>query len=341
MMFPPAALRHFIECTNIELLHADKEVMEYEEAIKFFGIIILATRFEFTARASLWSAARISRFHASPCFGKTGMVRNRFDDIWSCMRFSYQPPQRPASMDHEDYRWKLVQDFVSYYNDHREEQFTPSDRICVDESISRWYGLGGDWINTGLPMYVAMDRKPENGAEIQNSCCAESGVMLRLRVRKSKAVDSVDLDEEMNHGTGVLRDLVLPWAQTGRVVAADSFFASVEAAQVLFKLGLRFAGVVKTASRRFPMAALNKLQLTERGMWKGLIHRGDKLHGLPDILAYTWTDTNRRFFVSTVSSLSPSVPIQRPRLRQVDTTGRVKTTLVSNGSLARTRGTRG
>jgi hypothetical protein len=68
MMFPPAALRHFIECTNIELLHADKEVMEYEEAIKFFGIIILATRFEFTARASLWSAARISRFHASPCF---------------------------------------------------------------------------------------------------------------------------------------------------------------------------------------------------------------------------------------------------------------------------------
>jgi hypothetical protein len=54
-------------------------------------------------------------------------------------------------------------------------------------------------------------------------------------------------------------------------------------------------------------------------MWKGLIHRGDKAAGHADLLAFTWNDTNRRMFISSVSSLMPSsLPIQRPRLRQVD-----------------------
>ena len=64
---------------------------------------------------------------------------------------------------------------------------TPSQRIVVDESISRWYGLGGHWINMGLPQYVAMDRKPEDGAEIQNSACGISGIMLQLKLVKSAA----------------------------------------------------------------------------------------------------------------------------------------------------------
>jgi hypothetical protein len=316
-MFPPSAITHFLGCTNDLLRDEGNDEVKYEEAIKFFGIIILATRFEFTSRASLWSTVPVSRFYTLPGFGRTGMSRNRFNDIWRCMRFSYQPPERPAHMDSEDYHWKLVQDFVQFFNDHREEYFTPCDRICVDESISRWYGLGGDWINVGLPMYVAMERKPENGAEIQNACCAKSGVMLRLRTRKSKANDSRDLNPDTGHGTGVLRDLVIPWAHTGRVVVADSFFASVEAAQVLFRLGIRFVGVVKTVTKRFPMAALGSVQFPHRGMWKGLIHRG--VGDLPDLIPFTWNDTNRRMFISTVSSLSSSAtPIERPRLRQVN-----------------------
>jgi hypothetical protein len=319
LMYPPKALLHFKTCTNDVLREEGKTELTFEEMIKFFGIIVLATRFEFTARATLWSKARVSRFYALPAFGNTGMTRNRFDDLWKCMRFSHQATVRPVYMPHEVYRWQLVDDFVSLFNDHRQQQFTPADRICVDESISRWYGMGGDWINVGLPMYVAMDRKPENGAEIQNACCAESGVMIRLRIRKSKAVDSLDLDPSQGHGTGVLRDLVLPWAETGRIVVADSFFASVEAAQVLYRIGLRFVGVVKTATKRYPMASLNKVQMPTRGIWKGLIHRGNKEEGMPDMLAFTWNDTNRRFFITTVSSLQRSAtPIDRPRKQQVD-----------------------
>jgi hypothetical protein len=62
---------------------------------------------------------------------------------------------------------------------------TPSDLICVDESISFWYGQGGEWIYHGLHMYVAMDCKPENCLEIQNAVCGRSSVMIHLKLVKT------------------------------------------------------------------------------------------------------------------------------------------------------------
>ena len=89
----------------------------------------------------------------------------------------------------------------------------------MDESISRWYGLGGGWINIGIPMYIAVDRKPENGCDTHNSACGKSGVMLRLIIVKS-AEDSdlqiLENDEGIAHGTSILKYLCLPWANTRR-----------------------------------------------------------------------------------------------------------------------------
>jgi hypothetical protein len=36
-------------------------------------------------------------------------------------------------------------------------------------------------------------------------------------------------------------------------VCADSYFASVQAAEHLLSMGLKFIGVVKTATRKFPI----------------------------------------------------------------------------------------
>ena len=86
---------------------------------------------------------------------------------------------------HEDHRWKLVEYFVTHFNEYRTQLFSPSDLICADESISRWYGHGGHCINLGLPIYVEMDRKPDNGEEIQNYACVRSEVMMPLRIVNS------------------------------------------------------------------------------------------------------------------------------------------------------------
>ena len=82
------------------------------------------------------------------------------------------------------HRWMLVDDFIEAFNDYRAESYRPSDRICVDELISRWYGLGVHWINIGLPNYVEMERKPENGCDIQDVCDGRSKVMICLNLVK-------------------------------------------------------------------------------------------------------------------------------------------------------------
>ena len=156
-MFPPLELQLILHQTNSQFRSAGLKETTKGEILKIFGIIILATPFEFGKRASLWSSTAPSKYVPAPNFGQTGMTRPRFDTIWKHIRFSDQHDVRPDNMSSEQHRWRLVDDFVKNFNDHRAETFIPSDKICVDESISCWYGLGGYWINLGLPQYVTID----------------------------------------------------------------------------------------------------------------------------------------------------------------------------------------
>ena len=133
---------------------------------------------------------------------------------------------------------------------------------------------GGHWINLGLPMYIAIDRKPENGCEIQNACCGRSGIMMRLKLVKTaeeEATHTVEGEDGMLHGTRILLFLIDPWVYSGRTVVGDSYFASVGAALALAELQMGFIGVVKTATKNFPMAYLSGLEMQNRGERKGVI----------------------------------------------------------------------
>ena len=70
---------------------------------------------------------------------------------------------RGEGTSHEAHQWKIVEDFVTHFNGYITQIFSPSDIICDDDSIMRWYQQGGHWINLGLPMYVEMERNPDNG----------------------------------------------------------------------------------------------------------------------------------------------------------------------------------
>jgi len=120
-------------------------------------------------------------------------------------------------------RWSRATPFVNAINAYRRQNVTPSESICVDESISRSYGLGGDWSQIGLPQYVAMEPKPENGCDIKKACCGSSGIILSSEIVQS-AVDNQNLtyESELLHGTTVLLRLVEQWFQTRRIVCTDS-----------------------------------------------------------------------------------------------------------------------
>ena len=113
------------------------------------------------------------------------MNRHRFNMLWRHVQWIHQPDLQDEVRSHEAHWWKLVEDLVTHFNEYRTHIFSPSDLICADDSISRWYGQGGNWINLGLIIYVEMDRKPENGAEIHNDTCRRSEIMMRLRIVKS------------------------------------------------------------------------------------------------------------------------------------------------------------
>ena len=175
-MFPMTQLELMVRLTSDKLEARGMRPTTAGELLKFIGVTVLATRYEFGARVDLWATTARSKYMLAPAFGlRTGMPRAKFDALWSSVAFSKQVVD---GGDSEESRWQLIEDFVSNTNLHRSARVTPSDLICVDESMSNWYRQGGHWILKGLPMYVAIDRKPEKGCEVQmrravgaDSCC--------------------------------------------------------------------------------------------------------------------------------------------------------------------------
>ena len=132
-------------------------------------------------------------------------------------------------------------------------------------------------------------------------------------------VHSEDGRATLNHGTLVMLKLLKLWTgntRTTRVVCADSYFASVQSLRELRRNGFLFIGVVKTATREFPMAHLQQQVLPSRGDQYSLVHNDEE--GRPEMLAYTWVDRERRYFISNGGGLLPAPNIYRQRRRQVD-----------------------
>lgn len=112
----------------------------------------------------------------------------------------------------------------------------------------RWGVLN---VNKGLPMYLVLERKPDNSVgEIQNLADVASGIMLRFKIGKSakeeKAIaaatttDDDDADDNKGQkGTRVLLELTELWYHSGHLVTANAYFSSVEAALKMKEKGLR------------------------------------------------------------------------------------------------------
>ncbi|KAL9183975.1 hypothetical protein ACHAXT_002061 [Thalassiosira profunda] len=186
LMFPPAQLDLLQKLTEEKLRAKNPDDrLTKQELIKFFGICLLITRTNYSGdRHGLWDGGNVhSKYLPQYDFNKTGMGRNRFDAIWYALTWSRQPSEKPQGMSSKRYRWMLLDDHIRNYNEHRAKTFSPGGELVIDETIVRWYGLGGAYyVNIGLPQYVEMERKPDNGMELQDVVCVASKVMLQLKV---------------------------------------------------------------------------------------------------------------------------------------------------------------
>lgn len=213
-----------------------------------------------------------SKYVKRPYFGDI-MGRTRFEALFSCVVFSI-PPADAYSPTSTEKRWGVVSDFVDAFNEHRQKNVRPGSHLCVDESMIRWYDLRGAWIEVGSPHYVSLDRKPEDGYEVQNIACGDRGIILKLELVSTAAdVAKRSYEGSVNHGTAVLKRLTEPWRQSNRIICADSYFASVEAALAMLNIALKVIGVVKTATRGFPMKHLSEIEMPGSGAYSTLVSK--------------------------------------------------------------------
>ena len=130
MLFPPEQLQLILQLTNNELAIARKNYTMAGEIVKFFGVMLLVTQFEFGSQASPWSNMTTSKYIPAPLFGLAGMPQKWFDNLWMCIRFSDQPRNRPSDMTSEQYRWRLVDDFIKNFNEHGVQNFSHQMRFA-------------------------------------------------------------------------------------------------------------------------------------------------------------------------------------------------------------------
>ena len=75
--------------------------------------------------------------------------------------------------------------------------------------------------------------------------------------------------------------------------------------------------MIKTATRKFPAAYLDNIELNARGDARRLVQLNE--HGLSDMVAMVWVDRDRRKFISNVEGVANHPePIVRKRWHQIE-----------------------
>lgn len=76
-----------------------------------------------------------------------------------------------------------------------------------------------------------------------------------------------DTNEETTgllHDTKVFKELVGSWSGSGRLVCADSYFASLQAVEVMVQEGLKSIRVAKLATKKQPMKNVKSIEMQKR-----------------------------------------------------------------------------
>ena len=287
-----------------------KKKMDEAEFWRLLGIIYTLTRTT-SKRRDLWSLQ--DGIFPAPRFGsRYGISRQRFEVLLRYLRFC--PPEEFEST--QD-RWAPVRRLVDGFNKRRVETFYPSWSICVDESISAWRGKDGNYCSDGMPHVTKIKRKPKGvGAELKDAACSQTQVIIALEIQEGKEEMATKkyMQEWKKAGTAQVLRLTEPWHGSGRVINADSAFASVTTAEACRKYGLHFTGLVKTATTKFPMKYFNDLEYNEPGDHHVLTAT---ING-HSYIACGWMDSTRKHFISTHNTTLEGNPHGKRRWREVE-----------------------
>jgi hypothetical protein len=245
---PPQQFPVIVNCTNERI---EEEVnltpVTKGELIWFFDTIILITKFKCANRALLWSTVPCSKYKKAPLFGTKTRFPRKIQ--WHHEKhLAWLSTKRKISR-HDPFAMQMGVGWQVCKAIHHQETLDPLDPICVDESISWWNGIGGNWINLGLPKYVRGNWpqarewmwnpkqclrhvNPGHHAFLSLSC-EEQGREWHNTGRRQQSE---------NKGTRVCESPILPWATTSSTFCGDFYFALVNCCLALKAIALNFTG---------------------------------------------------------------------------------------------------
>ena len=298
VLLPPKWVDDILKYTNAHFDDSDavNKKLDKGELLRFMGYMILLTLQDYLPLDKMWAKQSPAGTSAPPPqFGRFGMSQNRFFTIKSRLRFG---PEDNDSLEANE--WCFVEGLVDAFNEHTKEVIIPGWLLATDESMFAWRGKVGKRDRMKCPHRMFVRRKPEPlGVELKNTADALMGVILFMEIVKGKAevVKPKFYDKQRNPATAATTmRLAENWFGTGRVVAGDSWFASVRTCEQMLLNGLHFIGDVKTASSRYPTDDIFADTAAENGSWATMtstleIHgdekpifacthrRGESIHG--------------------------------------------------------------
>ena len=288
-LYPHTHLTETIRATNNNFEDAGiNSKLTRQEYFVFVGLVFacsLYPKFSVADMFSKSSGLRRTAFLLVPDFTKY-MTGYRFKNIMKHLVFSYGVSDEEAA----SCSFWQVQPLVDAFNDCRVQRVIPGYKLVVDESMSEWRGKDQRYgAKSGCPHVTKIIRKPKGvGMEIKNLACCDSGIMMALEIMAGKEeMRTRTFVREYGSGTALLLRLSQAWKGSGRLVVADSAFASVKSAIALkCTNGLYFHGLVKTAHRKFPKKWLNEVPIDVRGGHVVLETTEDGVN----LRAITWND---------------------------------------------------
>ena len=319
-LFMPDILDLVVSETNRNLSNHHEKLTSKHEIMKTIGVIYALGLGGKRTRRDNWAAPSECIYPPAQFGERFGLPYHRFENLLNY----WQWYESGSEWDDPSDDWRHVRYFQYKFNERVKQVFVPGFIICIDESTIRWYGFE-DWHTQGCPHVTKIARKPENiSVEVRCAADGQWEICIWIEIQEGAVAMAKKkyVCENRNAGTACILRATEAWFGQGKIVVADSAFASVATSVELHKNKVYFIGMVKTARKSFPKTYLQNVFMEYRGetLAVSAVKEGVEL------MAVAWNEPAkvgkpRKTLISTCGTTLPADACKRLRYKENAVTG--------------------
>jgi hypothetical protein len=198
-----------------------------------------------------WRSKEVDQFEGAPFRLNEVMPLSRFLNIDQAIRYTnLDPPTAFKDKFHD------VRQMKNAFNQHYQDNYTPSWLSCLDESMNTW-------LNKYCPGFMVVPRKPHpEGNEYHTIADGDKGAPIMWRVKLQEGKDRPKLAngkpafpsefEQHSKTAKLMLEMTKPIHGTGKVVSMDSGFCVTAGILAMHDVGIYGQALIKKRGRYWP-----------------------------------------------------------------------------------------